>query len=241
MKQQSIVSIAMLVCGLASLEVIASGSTDYAEQPSLKVSRYVTLTASASDTQKNPLSAVMPSLAFGQHVETVLDALQILLSGSGYRIANYHPDPRVHQLFNLSLPAVHRHMGPMSVEEGLNTLSGSPWMLTVDPVNRLVTYQLPKHYKTPRVLTQPQLSSVNYTRSFQKVTQLKQPEFQQEPAIRQFKITKSKKPISKKQQVRNYKSGLKHYLDQAAKTTHQAPVFTSDDQLIFEIVAKELQ
>jgi conjugative transfer region protein (TIGR03748 family) len=205
------------------------------DQQSLQVSRYVTLAAVASDTQKDPLSALIPKLVFGHQVSTVQDALQVLLSDSGYRISSYHPDPRVHQLFNLSLPAVHRRMGPISLENALNTLAGSPWMLVVDPVNRLITFQLPRHYKTPRVYTLPQVVPVRYLPAVNSDAQITQ-----QPVSVRAKQRITKRPLTKKQQVKNYRNGLKNFLDQSLQST-QHQVSDSEDRLLLERVSEVLK
>lgn len=234
MSKQVIVYLATIICLLVAGFGVANPvvSTD---QQSLQVSRYVTLAAVASDTQKDPLSALIPKLVFGHQVSTVQDALQVLLNDSGYRIASYHPDPRVHQLFNLSLPAVHRRMGPISLENALNTLGGSPWMLVVDPVNRLITFQLPRHYKTPRVYTLPQVVPVRYLPAVNSDAQITQ-----QPVSVRAKQRITKRPLTKKQQVKNYRNGLKNFLDQSLQST-QHQVSDSEDRLLLERVSEVLK
>ena len=234
MSKQVIVYLATIICLLVAGFGVANPvvSTD---QQSLQVSRYVTLAAVASDTQKDPLSALIPKLVFGHQVSTVQDALQVLLNDSGYRIASYHPDPRVHQLFNLSLPAVHRRMGPISLENALNTLAGSPWMLVVDPVNRLITFQLPRHYKTPRVYTLPQVVPVRYLPAVNSDAQITQ-----QPVSVRAKQRITKRPLTKKQQVKNYRNGLKNFLDQSLQST-QHQVSDSEDRLLLERVSEVLK
>ena len=234
MSKQVIVYLATIICLLVAGFGVANPvvSTD---QQSLQVSRYVTLAAVASDTQKDPLSALIPKLVFGHQVSTVQDALQVLLNDSGYRIASYHPDPRVHQLFNLSLPAVHRKMGPISLENALNTLAGPPWMLVVDPINRLITFQLPRHYKTPRVYTVPQVVPVRYLPAMNSTVQIKH-----QPVAGQAKKRITKRPLTKKQQVKNYRNGLKNFLDQSLQST-QHQVSDSEDRLLLERVTEVLK
>ena len=234
MSKQVIVYLVTIICLLVSGFGVANPDTP-TDQQSLQVSRYVTLSAVASDTQKDPLSAVISKLVFDHHVATVQDALQVLLNDSGYRIASYHPDLRVHQLFNLSLPAVHRKMGPISLENALNTLAGSPWMLVVDPVNRLITFQLPRHYKTPRVYTVPQVVPARYLPAMNSTAQITQ-----QPVAGRAKQRITKRPLTKKQQVKNYRNGLKNFLDQSLQSTQQK-VTESDDWLLLERSAEMLK
>ena len=234
MSKQIIVYLVTLICLLVSGLGVANTVTP-TDQQSLQVSRYVTLAAVASDPQKDPLSALIPKHVFDHQVATVQDALQVLLNDSGYRIASYHPDQRVHQLFNLSLPAVHRKMGPISLENALNTLAGSPWMLVVDPVNRLITFQLPRHYKTPRVYTMPQVVPVRYIPAMNSNAQITQ-----QPVAVRAKQRITKRPLTKKQQVKNYRNGLKNFLDQSLQSTQQK-VTDSEDWLLLERVTEVLK
>ena len=226
---------------LIAMEMAAASPVVHADSQALRVSRYVTLTAGANEAQKDPLSAVIPNLTFGWQVVTVFDALQVLLNDSGYRVATYHPDLRVHQLFNLALPSIHRQMGPISLENALNTLSGSPWMLAVDPVNRLVTFQLPRHYKTPRVYTTPSVPQVSYSPDIGRSVRTVPQTTPKRPAAVLSKQRVSKQRPTKKQQVKNYRRGLKSFLDQSVQSTHQTNNIQSDDWLLLKRVAEVLQ
>ena len=226
---------------LTAMEMAAASPVVHADSQTLRVSRYVTLTAGANEAQKDPLSAVIPNLTFARQVVTVFDALQVLLNDSGYRIATYHPDLRVHQLFNLALPSIHRQMGPISLENALNTLSGSPWMLAVDPVNRLVTFQLPRHYKTPRVYTTPPVTQVSYSPDISRsVRTVPQTTPQRSVAVLGKQRVGKHRP-TKKQQVKNYRLGLKSFLDQSVQSMQQTNNIQSDDWLLLKRVAEVLQ
>jgi len=45
-------------------------------------------------------------------------------------------------LLDLPLPAIHRTIGPMTLDRALNTLSGEAFELIVDPVHRKVAFEL---------------------------------------------------------------------------------------------------
>jgi len=117
----------------------------HANESSLQVSRYVNLLPGPTNAQRNPLHMVLPNVSFRAEVKSVGQALRFLLKDTGFRLARYHPDKRVFQMFRLSLPKIHRHMGPLTLEQALNTLSGEPWILSIDPINRLVSFQLPDY------------------------------------------------------------------------------------------------
>ena len=120
----------------------------HANESSLQVSRYVNLLPGPTNAQRNPLHMVLPNVSFRAEVKSVGQAIRFLLKDTGFRLARYHPDKRVFQMFRLSLPKIHRHMGPLTLEQALNTLSGEPWILSIDPINRLVSFQLPDNVET---------------------------------------------------------------------------------------------
>jgi len=48
----------------------------------------------------------------------------------------------------LPLPKVHHSLGPITLTQALSTLAGSPWRLVVDPIHRLISFQLPDYFQT---------------------------------------------------------------------------------------------
>ncbi len=120
----------------------------HANESSLQVSRYVDLMPGPTEAQQNPLHLVLPNVVFNQKIKSVGQAINYLLKDTGYKLTRFHPDKRVYTMFRLPLPKIHRHMGPLTLEQALKTLSGEPWMLAVDPINRLISFQLPDLYKT---------------------------------------------------------------------------------------------
>ena len=125
------------------------------QNQAVSVSRYSTVSLSAVAIQRQPLTAII-SLNLKRNATTVLHAIEQVLYDSGYRLSTMHPDKRVNQLFNLPLPKIHRTLGPITVSQALKTLAGSPWELVVDPINRLVTFQLPDTFQNaPLVYIKP--------------------------------------------------------------------------------------
>jgi len=45
---------------------------------------------------------------------------------------------------------VHRVLGPVTLRNALNTLAGPVWNLVIDPVNRIVSFELLDEYKNFR-------------------------------------------------------------------------------------------
>ena len=68
--------------------------------------------------------------------------MRYLLQRSGYRLAATESTaPETLALFALPLAAVHRHLGPMTLREALETLAGPAFHLVQDPVHRLITFE----------------------------------------------------------------------------------------------------
>ncbi|MGH8612231.1 MAG: FimV/HubP family polar landmark protein [Gammaproteobacteria bacterium] len=68
-----------------------------------------------------------------------------MLARSGYRLANNPAScPSLPALLAWPLPAVHRRLGPMRLDE---TLAGSAHYLVLDPVHRLVSFELREEYQ----------------------------------------------------------------------------------------------
>jgi len=121
----------------------------HTNESSLQISRYVDLVPGPTEAQRNPLHMVLPNVIFNNNIKSVGQAIHFLLKDTGYKLTRHHPDKRVFQMFRLSLPKIHRRMGPLTLEQALKTLSGEPWVLAVDPINRLISFQLPDYFKKP--------------------------------------------------------------------------------------------
>ena len=114
----------------------------------VRVARYSTLEPVATHAQAEPLEVVV-QLQFPQQITTVKGALVYLLSRSGYRLAEVKAaDPQFTSLLRMPLPEVHRQLGPITLSRALKTLAGSAWQLVIDPVHRLVSFELAHRYRT---------------------------------------------------------------------------------------------
>ena len=113
----------------------------------LQVGRYSKIQPVASKQQKDPLSVIV-DITFPTEVVTVQDAVEYLLRRSGYNLATGRvADPMQPTLLNLTLPQIHRRLGPITLRNGLKTLSGNTWLLVEDPVARLVSFELKQEYR----------------------------------------------------------------------------------------------
>ena len=112
----------------------------------VRTARYTTVAPVATPAQADLLHVIV-RIQFPGHVTTVRDAFGHLLSRSGYRLApDGSADPRRDILLRSPLPAVHRQLGPITLQGALETLAGPAWVLVTDPVHRLVSFELAAPY-----------------------------------------------------------------------------------------------
>ena len=112
----------------------------------VRVGRYSAIVPGPSPEQADPL-AVPVHVAFPHSVQTVGRAVERVLPPSGFRLASLSAScPSLSALLDLPLPAVHRTLGPMRLDEALKTLAGPAHTLVIDPVHRLVSFELRQRY-----------------------------------------------------------------------------------------------
>ena len=137
---------------LIFVSLISCWSAQAAEETGneVRVSRYTVMQAVAAPEQID-LMAVVVRIEFPSHINTVGEALSHLLERSGYRLASLEAsDPALPLLLKNPLPMVHRVLGPVTLRNALNMLAGSVWNLVIDPVNRIVSFELLDEYKNFR-------------------------------------------------------------------------------------------
>ena len=120
------------ICTVACLSVHASD---------IQSGRYSTYSAAPTQAQVNLLEAIV-AVQLPARIQTIGEAVRYLLQRSGYRLAATESTaPETLALFALTLPAVHRHLGPMTLRDALETLAGPAFHLVQDPVHRLITFE----------------------------------------------------------------------------------------------------
>jgi type IV pili sensor histidine kinase/response regulator len=95
------------------------------------------------DENQVDLLSSMVELELPEQINTVGQAITYLLEGSGYRLLSAKlAEPYRVGLFAMPLPDVQRQLGPLSLRQGLELLSGPAFRLVIEPVYRLVTFEL---------------------------------------------------------------------------------------------------
>lgn len=125
------------IAAFISYQGLAVATTDY-------YGRGYTIISSADDD--SDLNAVIYRQLPGTNIG---DGLNALLDGTGWRLADsYAADPRLYRLYSQPLADNKRNIGPMRLDRALNWIAGDAWLLVVDPVNRLVSFEVDSHYTT---------------------------------------------------------------------------------------------
>jgi conjugative transfer region protein (TIGR03748 family) len=113
----------------------------------LRLARYSTLNIGAAPNQMRPLTAIV-QVQFPASVKTISHAVRVLLSDSGYRLAQPAATaPAAATLLALPLPDSQRALGPLTLQAALTILAGPTYRLVLDPVHRLVSFALSNAYQ----------------------------------------------------------------------------------------------
>ncbi len=113
----------------------------------ISVGRYLAVSATPQKDQQQLLQQQI-QVRFPQNILTIKQAVNFLLQFSGYQLATENTiSVSVNTMLEQPLPEVDKNFGPMSLEQGLVTLSGDSFYLLIDPVNRLVSFKLKPSYE----------------------------------------------------------------------------------------------
>lgn len=112
----------------------------------VQTGRYSTIVA-VPTTHQQQLLQVIISIVIPEYIRTVRETIRYVLKRSGYKLS----EPKQYQnelaeLFAKQLPEVHRHIGPMTLEDALTILTTPAFVLVEDPVHRLISYHLDDNY-----------------------------------------------------------------------------------------------
>jgi len=108
----------------------------------VRVGRYQTQALKPTAEQQDLMIQII-EIDLGPEITTIGQAIERVLEGSGYRLlSEKNASPYRVMLFGMPLPEPHRHLGPMRLREALELLSGEAYRLVIDPVYRLVSFEL---------------------------------------------------------------------------------------------------
>ena len=120
------------LCTVASVNLQASD---------IQTGRYSMVSSAPTQAQSELLEASV-TVQLPDRIQTIGETVRYLLQRSGYRLAaSESTAPETLALFALPLPAVHRHLGPMTLRDALETLAGPAFHLVQDPAHRLITFE----------------------------------------------------------------------------------------------------
>ncbi len=134
----------LTISGLFAASLITVGNVEASNAAisKVQVGRYQTIVLQPDENQVDLLSK-MVELELPKQINTVGQAITYLLDGSGYRLLSAKlAEPYRVLLFALPLPKAQRQLGPLSLRQALELLSGPAFHLVIEPVYRLVTFEL---------------------------------------------------------------------------------------------------
>lgn len=115
-----------------------SGLTNY-----IQTGRYTVIAPVPLPEQSQLLDVVISVTLPEEEVYTVGQGIRYLLKRSGYQLVNANQlSADVLLLFSRPIPRVHRHLGPMTLRQALNTLATPAFRLVEDPVHRFISFTL---------------------------------------------------------------------------------------------------
>lgn len=140
-----VLPLALLCCLSVSAHaesVIPSDQAEREQVERMQTGRYSFIQNIPPVDQLNPLKVVIRTRV-PQSINSVGQTVEFLLARSGYVLADASVlSEEAKVLLDLPLPAIHRTIGPMTLDRALNTLSGEAFELIVDPVYRKVAFEL---------------------------------------------------------------------------------------------------
>ncbi|NIB44036.1 pili assembly chaperone [Pseudomaricurvus alkylphenolicus] len=120
---------------------IAANQTGADTSAHLQVGRY-SLMSTAPSTGQVDLLAVTVERSIPETVKSIGNALDWLLQGSGYRLADTSllSDEAI-ELFHLPLPSAHRQFQALPLRQVLSLIVGPAFSMVHDPAHRLLGFE----------------------------------------------------------------------------------------------------
>jgi conjugative transfer region protein (TIGR03748 family) len=111
------------------------------DYPDVQTGRYSYVKAGPQPQDLDPLQTIV-DVRLPSTLSTVGEAADYLLKRSGYCLMEPRPGDRAaNHLLERPIPEIHRHLGPMTLQDALLVLAGKAYRLAIDPAYREVGYQ----------------------------------------------------------------------------------------------------
>ena len=127
--------------------VVTPQEQPYYSKPSdIQTGRYRSIKPKPTQSQRELLQVVI-TVSIPDEITSIGEAIAFLLKRSGYQLVQ----PQAKQIeltkfFLKRLPEVHRHIGPMSLEDALTILTAPAFKLNQDPMKRLISYEMDNRF-----------------------------------------------------------------------------------------------
>ncbi len=134
------------------LMLVISGPANAAgETLRTQVGRYITLAPTTTVAQRLPL-LITTDIRLPGNVTWLRTAIRYVLDDSGYELA---PDavncPEIQAIFERDVASVQRHFEQVTILEALHALAGPAFVIRLDPVSRLIAFDLAPAFRSPVV------------------------------------------------------------------------------------------
>jgi len=125
------------------LAAVTPQEQPYYSTPSyIQKGRYSSIKSKPTQAQRE-LLLVMITVSIPDEITNIGETIAYLLKRSGYQLVQPQSQQiELTEFFLKRLPEVHRHIGPMSLEDALTILTAPAFKLNQDPVSRLISYEL---------------------------------------------------------------------------------------------------
>lgn len=120
--------------------VSGEDGTPQTKTPVLRSGRYTLIDLVADAPQLDLMQQIVDITFPSPFNATVGDALRYLLLRTGYQLCE---SPAIQPLESLPLPAAHLHLGPLTLRQAAQVLSGPAWTIQVDDSTRRVCFAPP--------------------------------------------------------------------------------------------------
>lgn len=141
----AIILITLLLTGCASTPSDSAAAAldtepSSATRSAIRMGRYNLVEIGADVSQRDLMEQIVQTDIPHSVSANVGDTLRYVLQRSGYRLCDSREMTAV--LDGLPLPAVHYHLGPLTLREALQVLVGPGWRLDLTPSERRVCFAL---------------------------------------------------------------------------------------------------